>query len=101
MGMLQTNEVPFNPSVHSDWKTRPSLVVDEPELPGERAYKLLKDSEGMYFWNGSRLYRFLLFQGNSVLVKDIETGAPGVETIHGRATWSRLTLDCLLFGNEK
>lgn len=94
MGMLQTNEVPFNPSVHPDWKTKTSAVVDEPELPGERTYQLLlNSSSGVYFWDGTHLYRFLCFQGKSVLVKDIETGAPGVIAIVGHATRSRLMKD--------
>lgn len=94
MGMLQTNEVPFNPSVHPDWETKTSLVADESELPGERAYKLLTSSDyGLYFWDGSHLYQFLCFQGNSALVKDIETGAPGVIAIVGHATRSRLEKD--------
>jgi len=97
MGLLRTNEVPPNPHAqpekfqeHISGKAPTELVAEELELPGEACYKLLRNSEGTYFWDGNRLYRFLMFQGSSLAFKEIETGRLGRETIYGRATLIRL-----------
>jgi hypothetical protein len=97
MGLLRTNEIPPNPygqpekfREHMSGHATTALVAEELELPGEACYKLLKDSEGTYFWDGSRLYRLILFESNKLSFKDIETGALGMATIFGHATLVRL-----------
>jgi hypothetical protein len=64
---------------------------DEPELPGEKPFKLLKDGNGTtFFWDGRVLLHVILFQGISVSTKNAETGALGIVRFSNRTTMKRL-----------
>ncbi len=98
MGMLKTNTIPPNPSHNPNWEAMAEAEAEkvvEAELPGEQAYRMLRDCDNTLFVSdGSRLYRFLLFEGSAVLVKDPVTGEPGVMKILGRETLRRLKAEC-------
>ncbi|MEI8249181.1 MAG: hypothetical protein WCG07_01660 [Candidatus Taylorbacteria bacterium] len=107
MGLLRTNEVPPNPHAqpekfqeHMSGKAKPTLVAEESELPGEARYKLLKDSNGVYFWDGTHLFQFLLWGGRVALCKNFETGEPKSVTVYGKETLVRLQSELDSFTGE-
>ena len=95
MGMLQTNEVPFNPSVNPDWETKTALVARTPELPEEQGLVLLKDSAGnLFLGHDSRLYTVLRYFESAIAVtivgKDCVTGEERGFRIREKNTKARL-----------